>query len=183
MTVANLHVLDADNRWVPVRGGATGDLIGGGSAGAGLPAGQPTIFAPWSYAAAAGGITNTSDVTLKAAPGAGKAIYVTSVQVHNTSATVTEVVLKSGSTVLWRYSASAASGPIAVVFSHPLIVANNTALTAACLTTATVTYVNAQGYADETVEQLNAEQTALEEIFDQAGEQIFDAASSPIYLN
>lgn len=180
MSVANLHVLDAYDRWVPVRGGSGGSI--GTSGGGGLPAGQPTVLAPWSYAAAAGGITNTSDVTLKAAAGAGQSIYVTSVQVQNTSATATELILKSGATILWRCSVSAASGPITATFERPLIVANNTALVAACVTNATVTYVNVQGYADETIESLNAEQTAGEEIFDEAGDQIFDAASAAIYM-
>lgn len=182
MTTANLHALDLNGNWVPVRVGETGALVGSGGGGGGAPVGQPVLYTPWSYAAAAGGITNTSDVTLRAAPGAGKSIYVTSVQIQNTSATATEVVLKSGSTVLFRCSAQSNTGGANFTFARPLQVANNTALTAACLTTATVTYVNAQGYVDETVEQLNADLTALEEIFDEAGEQIFDAASSPIYM-
>jgi hypothetical protein len=184
MTTANLHILDDDGRWVPVRGNATGYVasVGSGGGGGGLPAGQPTILAPWSYAAAANGITNTSDVTLKAAPGAGKSIYVTSIQVQNTSATGTEFVLKSGSTVLWRCAVSAATGPIFASFDRPVIVPNNTALTAACLTTATVTYVNAQGYADETLESLNAELTVGDEIFDEAGTLVTDEAGATIYL-
>jgi hypothetical protein len=182
MTTANIHALDTDGNWVPVRVGATGTLVSTGGGDGGAPVGQPVIYTPWTYAAAAGGITNTSDVTLRAAPGAGKSIYVTSLQVQNTSATATQVVIKSGSTVLFRCSAQSNTDGANYTFARPLQVANNTALTAACLTNATVTYVNAQGYVDETVEQLNADLTALEEIFDQAGEQIFDAAGDPIYM-
>ena len=58
--------------------------------------------------------------------------------------------------------------------------ANNTAMTAACITNATATYINAQGYQDATVELLNAGLTAADEIVDALGIVITDAAGVAI---
>lgn len=182
MSRANLYGQDADGNWVPMRVSATGSLLGGGNGG-GIPSGQPLVLAPWSYAAASGGITNTSDVTLVAAAGAGKSNYLTSMQVASTNATATEVVVKDGSTVIWRAKFGASmTAPVNIVFERPLISSNNAALNAACITTGTVTYINAQGYQDSSIAVLNADQTSAIEIFDQAGAQVFDAASSPVYM-
>ena len=179
---ANLYAQDANGVWTPVRVSETGGLVGGSSGGSGLPAGQSSALAPWSYAAASGGITDTADVTLIAAPGAGMSNYLTSIQVMNSSATATEVVVKSSSTVLWRARIGASmTAPVSINFLRPLIGANNTALTVACITNATVTYVNAQGYTDASIAVLNAERTAANEIFDQAGAQVFDQAGNPVY--
>ena len=91
-------------KWIPVRVGPTGTPVGSG--GDSLPAGDDTVT-PWSYAADAGGITNTTDVTLVAA---------------------TEVVIKSGSTVLWRARFGVSMiGPVSIEFKRPLVSANNTA--------------------------------------------------------
>lgn len=179
---ANLYAQDANGAWTPIRVSETGALVGG-TGGSGLPAGQSSAIAPWSYAAGSGGITNTSDVTLVAAAGVGKSNYLTSLQVMNSSATATELVIKSGaSTVLWRARVGASMiQPVSIEFARPLISANNEALTAACITGSTVTYVNAQGYTDVSLAALNAEQTSEIEIFDQAGDQVFDAAGAPIY--
>jgi hypothetical protein len=183
MSQAHLYGLDSSGNWVPMRVNATGGVTGGGDGGSGLPAGQPQVVAPWSYAAASGGITDTSDVTLVAAAGVGKSNYLTSLQVCNTSGTATEVVIKSSSTVLWRCKIGASMiQPTSISFLRPLVSANNTALTAACITGATVTYVNAQGYQDATVELLNAGLTAAEEIVDAAGIVITDANSVAITL-
>jgi hypothetical protein len=158
-----------------------GAITGLGGNG-GLPSGQGQPLAPWSYAAASGGITDTADVTLAAAPGAGKSNYLKSLQIVNTSATATEVVIKSGSTVLWRGKVGASMiGPVSINFERPLISANNTAMTAACITGSTVTYINAQGYVDVTLAELNAEQTTAIEVFDQSGDQVFDQAGNPVY--
>lgn len=183
MAHAHLHGLDSAGNWVPLRVNATGGVVDGGGGGDGMPAGQPVVIAPWSYAAASGGITDTADVTLVAAPGAGKSNYLTSLQVCNTSGTATEVVIKSGSTVLWRCKVGASMiQPTSISFLRPLVTANNTAMTAACITTATATYINAQGYQDATVELLNAGLTSAEEILDQAGTIITDASSVAITL-
>lgn len=181
MAQAHLHGLDSTGNWVPLRVNATGGVGDGG--GDGIPSGQPTVIAPWSYAAASGGITDTSDVTLVAAAGAGKSNYMTSFQVCNTSGTATEVVIKSSSTVLWRCKVGASMiQPTSISFLRPLVSANNTALTVACITTATVTYINAQGYQDATIELLNAGLTAAEEIIDALGIVITDAAGVAITL-
>ena len=100
----------------------------------------------WQYAAASGGITNTTDVVLQAAAGSGIKNYLTGLSVANASATATEVVVKDGSTVIWRMYL-AANAPIqGIKFVTPLQSTANTALNVACITTGTQTYVNAQGY-------------------------------------
>ena len=100
----------------------------------------------WQYAAASGGITNTADNVLQAAAGAGIKNYLTGLTLANASATATEVVVKDGSTVIWR-SYVAANAPIqSIKFVTPLQSSANTALNVACITTGTQTYVNVQGY-------------------------------------
>lgn len=101
----------------------------------------------WSYAAGSGGITNTTDVVLKAAV-AGQRNYINALQVINVHATVaTEVVVKDGSTVIWRgYAPAASKNNDLILFNPPLAGSVNTALNAACVTTGSQTYVNAQGY-------------------------------------
>ena len=100
----------------------------------------------WQYAAASGGITNTTDVVLQAAAGSGIKNYLTGLSVANASATASEVVVKDGSTVIWR-TYLAANAPIqSIKFVTPLQSTANTALNVACITTGTQTYINAQGY-------------------------------------
>ena len=101
----------------------------------------------WVYAAASGGITNTSDVALVAAQGAGIKNYLTGLSVANANATASEIVIKDGaSTVIWRMYL-AANAPIqSIKFVTPLQSSANTALNVACITTGTQTYINAQGY-------------------------------------
>ena len=101
----------------------------------------------WVYAAASGGITNTHDVALVAAQGAGIKNYLTGLSVANANATASEIVIKDGaSTVIWRMYL-AANAPIqSIEFSTPLQSSANTALNVACITTGTQTYINAQGY-------------------------------------
>ena len=101
----------------------------------------------WQYAAASGGITNTTDVALVAAQGAGIKNYLTGLSVANANATASEIVIKDGaSTVIWRMYL-AANAPIqSIKFVTPLQSSANTALNVACITTGTQTYINAQGY-------------------------------------
>jgi len=101
----------------------------------------------WQYAAASGGIVNTSDVALVAAQGAGIKNYLTGLSVANANATASEIVIKDGaSTVIWRMYL-AANAPIqSIKFVTPLQSSANTALNVACITTGTQTYINAQGY-------------------------------------
>lgn len=103
----------------------------------------------WSYAAASGGIVNTTGVTIKAAGGAGVRLYVTDVQIINGHATVsTDVQIRDGAagTVLYRGFAQAAGGGVSVHFAVPLRGTANTLLEVACGTTGSATYVNVQGY-------------------------------------
>ncbi|MCK8787259.1 hypothetical protein M0638_23070 [Roseomonas sp. NAR14] len=104
--------------------------------------------ADWQYAAAAGGITNTTDVAIKAAAAAGIRNYVTAIDLRNAHATVaTEVVIKDGATVIWRQLLPAAmAAPVEITFPTPLKGSAATALNVACLTTGAQVYVNAQGF-------------------------------------
>jgi hypothetical protein len=100
----------------------------------------------WSYAAASGGIINTTDVALAAAAGAGLRRYITSMTLSNNSATATEVVLKDGATIIWRGHLPANAPNVPIQFNNPLKTSANAALNVACITTAAAVYVNAQGY-------------------------------------
>lgn len=101
----------------------------------------------WAYAGVTGGITNTSDVVLAAAAGAGLRNYCTAIQLFNSSATATEVVIKDGTTVIWRGRVGASmTNPVPITFPTPLKSSANAALNFACITTATATIVSAQGY-------------------------------------
>jgi hypothetical protein len=105
----------------------------------------------WSYAAAAGGVINTTDVVLAAAAGAGLRRYLTAIQLVNASASVTtEVVVKDGATVIWRgWLGSQGAGDhheAYLTFPSPIKTTANAALNFACITTGAAVYVNAQGY-------------------------------------
>jgi hypothetical protein len=101
----------------------------------------------WRYVAAAGGITNTTAVTIADAPGAGKAVHLTEIEIINANATGTEVAIRNGAggAVLWRGFAVQALGPVIVKFEEPIICSVNTLMEVVCLTTASITYVNARG--------------------------------------
>jgi hypothetical protein len=105
--------------------------------------------ADWQYAAAAGGIINTTDAVLRAAAAAGIRNYVTSIDIRNAHATVaTEVVIKDGATVIWRQLLPAAmAAPVEITFPTPLRGTAATAINVACITTGAQVYVNAQGFA------------------------------------
>ena len=105
----------------------------------------------WSYAAAAGGLVNTTGVTARAAGAAGVRNYITSIQVINSHQTIsTEILVRDGAagTVLHRGWAQAAGGGYAFNFDPPL---RGTAATLVEIgevtTTATAgVLVNLQGY-------------------------------------
>jgi hypothetical protein len=102
----------------------------------------------WQYAGPSGGITDTADDVIVAAAGAGVRNYLSSLQIYNASTTATEVVIKDGSTVIWRmeFDADGGAAGISINFANPLRSSTNTALNVACITTGTKVYVNAQGY-------------------------------------
>jgi hypothetical protein len=110
------------------------------------PYGIPEL--DWQFAGAAGGITNTTDVAMKAAAGAGVRNYVTGATLINTGAAATEVVLKDGATVIFRLNLPAnMTTPVDLVFATPLKGTANTTLNVACLTAGAAVFVSAQGYA------------------------------------
>lgn len=103
----------------------------------------------WNYAAAAGGITNTTAVTIKAAGAAGVRNYLTDLQVINGHATVaTEVLIRDGAAgaTIHRGYAAAAGGGYSIAFGSPLRGTAATLLEVVCITTGSAIYVNANGY-------------------------------------
>jgi hypothetical protein len=101
--------------------------------------------ADWAYAGAA--ITTTADVVLAVAAGAGIRRYLTALQVKNTNATASEIVIKDGATVIWRSLLPAnMANADAIVFPSPLKSTANAALAFACITAGASVYVAAQGY-------------------------------------
>ena len=108
----------------------------------------------WVYAAASGGITNTTTAaTLVAAQAAGVRNYLTSLQISSdVLGAATEIAIRDGAggTVLWRGKIGTAgiAGVSTIQFSDPLKSTAATLLEVVTLT-ASVTggvYVNAQGY-------------------------------------
>jgi hypothetical protein len=104
----------------------------------------------WQYAAAAGGITNsTADVVIKAAGAANIRNYLTSLSFSSDPLlAATEIVVKEGATVIWRDKIKTTGQPLThVEFPTPLKGAAATALNVAVLTSnAGAVYFNAQGY-------------------------------------
>lgn len=97
--------------------------------------------------AAPSAIAVTTDNVVKAAGAAGIRNYVTGVQLQNTGATATEVVIKDGATVIWRGFLPASMPGIADVnFATPLKGSAATALNFACITAGANVYANVQGY-------------------------------------
>lgn len=154
-------MLDDDGSWSPARSSSATGGAGGGS--------QATSD-DWTYAGPTGGITDTSDDTLVAAGGFQTVNYLSAIQMRNADASVaTEVVVKSGSDVLWRMDLDANSPMLAVTFPKPLRAAQNTAMTVACLTTSSETYINAQGYTAKDVAVVGDFATVGEEIYGHDG--------------
>lgn len=113
---------------------------------------QLTINKPFSpseadfqFACAAGGITTTADVVVKAAPATGRRNHLTSMQLKNVNAVATEVVIKDGATVIWRGHLPASMLYADVIcFQNPIDAAG--VLNFACLTTGAQVFLSAQGY-------------------------------------
>jgi hypothetical protein len=102
--------------------------------------------ADWSYAPT-GAITNTADVVIASAAGAGNRRYVTAIQVINTNAVATEFVVKDGPTVIWRiWLPTSMTRPCHIDFPTPLRSSANAALNAAAITSGASIYLDAQGY-------------------------------------
>ena len=100
----------------------------------------------WTFACAAA-VVNTNDVFLTAAGAAGIRNYLTGLQLQNTNAMATEVVVKDGTTVIWHgYLPASMTTPAVIDFRTPLKGTAATALNFACITTGASVYVNAQGY-------------------------------------
>jgi hypothetical protein len=105
----------------------------------------------WQYAAAAGGITNsTADVVIKTAGAAGIRNYITSISIMSEAlATATELVIKEGAGIIFRTKITTAGQPLThVEFPTPLKGAAATQLSVALLTASATgaVYFNAQGY-------------------------------------
>lgn len=102
----------------------------------------------WNYAAASGGITNSTDVTVKAAAGSGVRNFIRDLDVRNAHASVaTEFVIKDGaSTVLWRGHLPANGDQVSITFDPPLRGTANTAVNIACVTTGAQVYANVRGF-------------------------------------
>lgn len=106
----------------------------------------------WNYAAATGGIDNTTTaVTIIAAAGTGIRNYVTSLQIaHATLGATTELAIRDGAggTVIWRTILHTTAMPLTnIVFDAPLIGTANTLLEVVTLTAVTGdVLVSAQGF-------------------------------------
>jgi hypothetical protein len=108
----------------------------------------------WIYAAASGGILNTTTaVTIKTAAGAGLRNYITALQITAEALTnATEIVIRDGAggLVLWRskIGTSGLVDGIGICFPSPLKGSTNTLLEVATLTAsgAGAVYINAQGF-------------------------------------
>lgn len=181
-----MHGKTVDGRIVPmiVDDQGSGGGVGGGF---GAPSASP-LANGWSYAAESGGITSTSDVPIKAAAGAGRYNYLTSIQLMNADASVaSEVVVKDGSTVIYRtylpaMAASTAPVPVQVHFNPPLVGSNNTALNVAAITDSAKVYVNAQGYVGGAPNQVALNTNTDVEVYDRFANLVTDRAGSTLTL-
>lgn len=129
--------------WDRLRGDANGTVV------------QPALSSTfWKYAAASGGIANTTTaVTVKAAAGASVRNYVMSMQCsHDTLGAVTELAIRDGAagTVIWRgkLNTTAVDGSGTTInFDPPLQGTANTLTEIVTLTAVTGgVYCNLQGY-------------------------------------
>lgn len=126
---------------------ATGDLVHVMATMIGALVQKPFSIpeADWSYTGAA--VTATADVVLAAAAGVGIRRYLTALQLKNTNAVATEVVVKDGSTVVWRLLLPAnMANADTIAFPSPLKSTANAALNLACISAGANVYVAAQGY-------------------------------------
>ena len=100
-------------------------------------------------ATSAADITTTTPAQVKAAAGSGQRHYITAVSVSNLSASVnTRVDIQDGNggPVLWSGPAASAGGGFEVTFPTPLQGSVNTAVFAACGTTAAQVRVSVAGF-------------------------------------
>ena len=107
--------------------------------------------AEWAYAAASGGIVNTTTAVTIIASSAGNRNYVTSLQIaHDTLGAATEIALRDGAagTVIWRGKLqTAAVEQQHITFPSPIKGTVGNLLEVVTLTAVTGgVYVNAQGY-------------------------------------
>ncbi|WP_225205096.1 hypothetical protein [Novosphingobium huizhouense] len=116
---------------------------------------QPALSATyWQYAAVTGGIVNsTADVAVKAAAGASVRNYVCAIDItHDVLGAATEIVVKDGTTVMWRGKLQTAATDTAlgagdIAFSPCLRGTANTAVNVAAVSAVTGgIYVNLRGY-------------------------------------
>lgn len=183
--IANMHGMTVDGRWVPM---IVGDQGFGAGAGGGLAPSASPLANGWSYAAASGGIEDTSDVAIKAAAGIGRSNYLSQIEIVNIDASVaTEVVVKDGSTVIWRshFPAKAASTtpvPAQFNFNPPLVGSQNTALNVACITTSAQVYVNARGFVGGAPNQVELNTNTDVEIYDRFANLMTDRDGNTLTL-
>lgn len=105
----------------------------------------------WTYVAATGGITDTTAVTIKAAAGAGKKLYISAMQFSNSGAGTSEFVVNCGAagTALYRGFVQATQPTTEIRFPVPLQCTANTLLEVKLGTGTTMAFrFNAQGYSD-----------------------------------
>ena len=142
-----LQVASATNP-LPITIGTVGLTAGTSNIGVVTP--YSVASANWHYAAPTGGIITTAPVTLVAAAGTGVRNYITALQIKGCNAVASEVVIQDGAAVvLWRgYVAATMLTADDLVFPTPLMSSTgvNSAITLTVNTTATLTYVTAQGF-------------------------------------
>ena len=124
---------------------AAGSTVYAGMAGAGT-SGDPFYPCPnLPVSGSTSNITGTSDTAVIAAPGASLYLYVTSLNVSNSSATAVWVNIKDGATTK-RTVYLGAGLTIALTFPTPLKLTVNTALNVASETGVTAIRASATGY-------------------------------------
>lgn len=138
LSVKNFGAVFNSSSWDRQRGNTTGTII--------IPP------QGWSYAAASGGIVNTTTaVTIKGAAGASVRNYLTGLTIAaDTLGAATEIAIRDGAggTVLWRSRLqTTAMNPTNIQFPTPLFSTANTLLEVVTLTAVTGgVYVDATGY-------------------------------------
>lgn len=171
--ITQMHGMAPDGSWKPIVISAEGSIA------------QPINNSSWFYAGAAGGVTGTADVALKAASTTGAVNYLQSMQVINKGATATEIVVKDGSTVVWRsYVGASMLTGVSFRFDPPLQTTPNTAMNFACITTGTATIVSAQGFTSSSASQIDDTiSVSVFEIFTDAGLPLLDDNGNQLTLN
>ena len=125
---------------------ATGDLVAQLMTMIGAAVTRPYSLpeADWSYT---GTLTTNADTAMQAAGGAGIKRYLTALQVQNTNAVATTLIIKDGTTARHTISLPASMTlPIDFIFPTPIQTTANAILNIACGTTGANVLVNAQGY-------------------------------------